>query len=84
MKYRFDQFLCARSAYAPSIDAAGDRLYFIADIAGTPQLWSLPLDPPRGWPEPIGVQFDRVQWAHPSPRPGRLVLGADVGGNERT
>ena len=84
MPYGFDQFLGARSAFGPTVDAAGDRLYFLSDLAGAPQLWSLPLGRPGAWPEPLGVGFDRVQQAHPSPRPGRLVLSADVGGDERT
>ena len=84
MKYSFDQFLNVRSAYAPTVDAGGDRLYFIADISGAPQLWSLPLDRAEAWPEPVAVEFDRVQWAHPAPKSRRVVVGADVGGNERT
>src|SRR5215212_3373016 len=87
MSYRFEQFLNARSAYGATVDAAGDRLYFVSDLTGSPQLWSLPLDPAGAtngaWPEPVAVNLDRVTLAIPSSKPGRLVLGADVGGNER-
>ncbi len=83
MKYRFEQFLNARSAYGPTVDASGERVYFISDITGSPQLWSTGSSD-DSWPEPVGVGFDRVLEAHPSPRPGRLALAADVGGNERT
>src|SRR5829696_5325048 len=83
MSYRFEQFLSARSAYGPTADAAGDRLYFVSDLTGAPALWSLPTDDPAAWPEPVVVNQDRVMMAFPSSRPGRLALGADIGGNER-
>jgi len=83
MTYRFEQFLSARSAYGATVDAAGDRLYCISDLTGAPQLWSLPLDAAYAWPEPVAVNLDRVMLAAPSSQPGRLVFGADVGGNER-
>src|SRR6188768_679241 len=83
MSYRFEQFLSARSAYGATVDAAGDRLYFVSDMTGTPQLWAVPLDVPDAWPEPVAVNLDRVMLAVPSSKPGRLVFGADVGGNER-
>ena len=41
MTYGFDQFLNARSAYGAAVDAAGDRLLFISDLTGSPQLWAL-------------------------------------------
>jgi dipeptidyl aminopeptidase/acylaminoacyl peptidase len=81
--YRFEQFLNARSAYGATFDAAGDRLYFVSDLSGTPQLWSVLAGATESWPEPVAVNLDRVMLAAPSPKPGRLVLGADIGGNER-
>jgi dipeptidyl aminopeptidase/acylaminoacyl peptidase len=83
MTYRFEQFLSARSAYGATVDAAGDRLSFIADLTGSPQLWSVPLADAGAWPEPVAVNLDRVMLAAPSSKPGRLAFGADVGGNER-
>src|SRR5215212_502739 len=83
MTYRFEQFLSARSAYGATVDAAGDRLYFVSDLTGSPQLWSVRTDTPNAWPEPVAVNLDRVLFATPSPKPGRLVFGADVGGDER-
>ncbi len=85
MSYRFEQFLSARSAYGATFDAAGDRLYFVSDLTGSPQLWSLNTHNGKtgGWPEPIAVNLDRVMLAVPSSKPGRLAFGADEGGNER-
>src|SRR5688572_22209191 len=84
MAFRFEQFLNARSAYGPTVDSSGRRLYFMSDTTGVPALWSLPLDRAGAWPEPLVTDLDRVQSAHPSPKPGRLVVSADVGGAERT
>ena len=83
MTYQFEQFLNTRSAFGATVDAAGDRLYFVSDITGSPQLWSVPTDDASAWPEPVAVNLDRISFAAPSARPGRLVFGADVGGNER-
>ena len=84
MPYRFEQFLSARSAYGPTVDADGSRLYFLSDLTGAPALWSRPLSDGVAWPEPAAVGLDRVSAAYPSGRAGRLALAADVGGNERT
>src|SRR4030095_11849710 len=83
MTYRFEQFLRARSPYGATMDPAGDRLYFVSDLTGSPQLWCVPIQEAGAWPEPVAVNVDRVMFATPSPKPGRLVFGADVGGNER-
>jgi len=84
MAYRFEQFLNARSAYGATVDSSGQWLYFMSDTTGVPALWSLPLDREGAWPEPLVTGLDRVQSAHPSPKPGRLIVSADVGGAERT
>jgi dipeptidyl aminopeptidase/acylaminoacyl peptidase len=84
MPYGFDQFLNVRSAFGPAVDAGGDRVSFISDLTGSPRLWGVPAGVSGAWPEPVAVGVDRVQTVHPSPRPGRVLFGADVGGNERT
>src|SRR4051812_23370879 len=84
MAFRFEQFLNARSAYGPTVDVSGHRLYFMADVTGVSALWSLALGEDGAWPEPLVTSLDRVQAAHPSPTPGRLIVAADVGGAERT
>ena len=86
--YGFDQFLSARSAFGARFSADGTRLFFLSDLSGAPRLWALPLDAsgaaPGAWPEPVAVDMDRVTGAYPAPVSDRLVLVADVGGNERT
>jgi dipeptidyl aminopeptidase/acylaminoacyl peptidase len=75
------QLLRVRSAYAGRFDAGGDRLLAIADLAGVPQVWGVR---EGEWPELVVAPPDRAQTIHPGPRPGQLVVGADVGGDERT
>ncbi len=86
--YSFDQFLSARSAFGPRFSADGTRLFFLSDLSGAPQVWAVPVGPagvsPGAWPEPVAVGMDRVTGAFPSPTSDRLIVVADVGGNERT
>jgi protease II len=72
--------LRVRSAYAGRFDASGGHLAFVADLGGVPQAWAVA----DGWPELLVAPPDRAQTLHPGPRPGQLVVGADVGGNEHT
>lgn len=82
--YRLDQFLSARSAFGPRFSQDGSRLFFLSDMTGAPQLWSVRLDAEGRWPEPVAVSFDRVTGAWPAPTSQRLIVAADTGGNERT
>jgi dipeptidyl aminopeptidase/acylaminoacyl peptidase len=76
------QLLRVRSASAGRFDADGKHLLFVADLTGVPQVWSIAQG--GGWPELQVAPPDRVQTLHVGPKPGQLVVGADVGGNERT
>lgn len=84
LMYQLDQFLSARSAFGPRFSQDGSRLFFLSDLTGAPALWAVRLDAEMRWPEPVGVSFDRVTGAWPGPGSERLVVAADVGGNERT
>lgn len=75
------QLLRVRSASAGRFDASGQPLIFVSDLGGVPQVWGISGD---GWPELLLAPPDRAQTIYPGPLPGQLVVGADVGGNERT
>jgi dipeptidyl aminopeptidase/acylaminoacyl peptidase len=75
------QLLQVRSAYAGRFDADGERVVFVADLSGVPQVWSTAHS---GWPELRVAPPDRAQTIYLGPRPGQLAVGADVGGNEHT
>ena len=78
------RLLRTRSAYAGRFDASGRSLVFVADLGGVPQVWALGNELEGGWPELLVAPPDRAQTIHPGPRPGQLLVGADVGGNEHT
>jgi dipeptidyl aminopeptidase/acylaminoacyl peptidase len=75
------QLLRMRSAYAGRFDAGGRHLVFVADLSGVPQVWGAGQD---GWPQLLVAPPDRAQTLYLGPRPGQLMVGADVGGNEHT
>src|SRR6266478_1333716 len=75
------QLLLVRSASAGRFDASGQHLVFVADLGGVPQAWGVA---EKGWPELLLAPPDRVQTVAPGARPGQLVVGADIGGNEHT
>jgi dipeptidyl aminopeptidase/acylaminoacyl peptidase len=74
------RLLRVRSAYAGRFDLDG-QLVFVADLAGVPQVWAVG---DAGWPELLVAPPDRAQTIDLGPRPGQLLVGADVGGNEHT
>ncbi|HET6319343.1 MAG TPA: alpha/beta fold hydrolase, partial [Chloroflexota bacterium] len=75
------QLVRTRSAYAGRFDAGGTQLYFVSDLTGVPQVWAHAGD---AWPELVVAPPDRAQDIHPGPRPGQLIVGADVGGDEHS
>ncbi|MCA1644977.1 MAG: alpha/beta fold hydrolase, partial [Chloroflexi bacterium] len=75
------QLLLVRSAYGGRFDASGEHLVVVADLGGVPQAWGVA---ETGWPELLIAPPDRVQTVHPGPRPGQLIVGADIGGDEHT
>ncbi len=76
-----DRLLRVGSAYGGRFDASGERVLAIADLSGVPQVWGVRAG---DWPELAVAPTDRAQTVWPGPRPGQLVVGADVGGDERT
>src|ERR1044072_642400 len=74
------QLLRARSASAGGFEAGG-QLVFVSDLGGVPQVWGLSGE---RWPELLLAPPDRAQTIHPGPRPGQLIVGCDIGGNEHT
>jgi len=79
--YDVERFLHVRSAYGASLAHDGDRLSFLMDTTGVPQVWTL--DAPDGWPEQATFFDERVTFVDASPARDELVFGMDEGGNER-
>ncbi|WP_265108716.1 S9 family peptidase [Halosolutus halophilus] len=79
--YDIERYLNIRSAYGASFGPDGDRLSFLMDTTGTPQVWTLA--GPRQWPEQRTFYDERVTFASWSPERPELIFGMDEGGNER-
>jgi dipeptidyl aminopeptidase/acylaminoacyl peptidase len=80
--YDVERYLHVRSAYGASLGPDGDRLSFLENTTGVPQVWTL--DEPGAWPEQRTFHDERVTFASWSPTREELVYGMDRGGNERT
>ncbi len=80
------RYLNVRRAYAPSFAPDGQRLAFLTDITGVPQVWQValprPLEGPR-WPDQLTFGRERVGGVHFSPTDDLLIFTRDVGGDER-
>ncbi|MCH7659496.1 MAG: S9 family peptidase [Euryarchaeota archaeon] len=81
MPYEFERYLNVRNAYGASFGPDGDRLAFLQDTTGVPQVWSL--GAPLAWPDQHTFDEERVTFASFSPERPELVFGMDEGGNER-
>ena len=77
----FDSYLNVRSAYAPSFDPSGERVAFLMDTTGVPQVWLI--DARGGWPRQLTYFSERVSLVQWSPTANRLLFAMDEGGSER-
>lgn len=77
-----EKYLNVRAAYQPSFAPDGQRLGFLSDITGLPQVWAV--DTRGGWPDQLTFGDDRVTQLAFSPTDARLVFARDAGGNENT
>ena len=80
-KFGFDRYLNIRSAHTPAWLNGGQRVAFLTDITGTPQVWSL--DAAGGWPDQLTFFKEKVWTLSAAPGGKRLVCTRDIGGNER-
>ncbi|MEF8855933.1 MAG: S9 family peptidase [Haloplanus sp.] len=79
--FDIERYLNVRSAHGASVGPDGDRLSFLMDTTGVPQVWTL--SEPGGWPEQRTFFDDRVTFASWSPERPELIVGRDRGGDEK-
>ena len=79
--FDIERYLNVRSAHGASVGPDGDRLAFLMDTTGVPQVWTL--DAPGTWPEQRTFFDDRVTFASWSPERPELIVGRDRGGDEK-
>ena len=75
------RILDARGATRVALSPDGRTLYFVTDLTGTVQLWSVPTS--GGVPRRLSYEADRVGAYHLSPDGSQVAYGADEGGDER-
>ncbi|MCL6549190.1 MAG: hypothetical protein K6T30_09820, partial [Alicyclobacillus sp.] len=79
-KVPIEHYMEVRSAHSPAYSHDGERLFFLSNITGVPQVW---VDEPGSrWPRQVTFFGDRVMAVAPSPASDVLVVNADQGGSE--
>ena len=81
MPYTFKQFLNVRSALRPSFSPDGQRVAFLSDVSGLPQLWSVPAA--GGSPRQLTDYAERIIDARYAPAGQHILFSMDQGGDER-
>jgi dipeptidyl aminopeptidase/acylaminoacyl peptidase len=80
-KLPFSRYLNIRCANTPIWLEDGQRIAFLTDITGTPQVWAV--DSQGGWPDQLTFFTEKVWSLSASPDSQRLICTRDIGGNER-
>ncbi|HKS27568.1 MAG TPA: S9 family peptidase [Pyrinomonadaceae bacterium] len=79
-RFGIDRYLNIRSAGSPTLSTNGDRMAFLTNITGTPQVWMVGAG--GGWPEQLTYYTDRVDFVRWSPDGTGLVFAKSRGGDE--
>jgi dipeptidyl aminopeptidase/acylaminoacyl peptidase len=85
----FVRYLNVQSAYSMSFAPDGQHLTFLTNITDVSEVWRIPLpagtgDETPSWPAQLTFGGERIVGAAYSPVADQLIVGGDVGGNERT
>jgi dipeptidyl aminopeptidase/acylaminoacyl peptidase len=78
--FPIERYLNIRAAASPALAPGGDRVAFLLNVTGTPQVWSV--GAAGGWPEQLTFYTDRVDFVRWSPDGAGMIFGKAVGGNE--
>ncbi|HEY3109824.1 MAG TPA: S9 family peptidase [Chloroflexota bacterium] len=81
LEFDYARFVNVRRAYGPAFLGGGDRIGFLSDLLGVPQVFSV--YPIGGWPEQLTFTQERIGALHPSPTGDEMIVATDVGGDER-
>lgn len=79
-RYGIDRYLNIRSAGSPNLSPNADRIAFLTNITGTPQVWMISAQ--GGWPEQMTFYADGVSVVRWSPDGTGLVFAKARGGDE--
>jgi dipeptidyl aminopeptidase/acylaminoacyl peptidase len=79
-RYGIDRYLNIRNSSSPALSPNGDRIAFLTNITGTPQVWMTSAQ--GGWPEQLTFYNDRVDFVRWSPDGTGLIFAKAKGGDE--
>ncbi|TDK59445.1 S9 family peptidase [Bacillus salipaludis] len=75
-----DPYLHVRTAKNPEYAPGGNKLRFIADYTGVPQVWEL--NRGEGWPAQVSFTQDRITLIKYVTGTSNVIIGMDMKGNE--
>jgi len=80
--YSLKRYLSIKSAYSPEFSPDGQKLAYLSDVTGVPQIWMTSLGAPRV-PQQITLEDERVGFLSFAPKSERIAFGIDRGGSEK-
>jgi dipeptidyl aminopeptidase/acylaminoacyl peptidase len=85
----FVRYLNVQAAYGLSFAPDGQHLTFLTNITDVSEVWRIPVPTSAGdqtpsWPAQLTFSGERIVGASYSPVADQLIVGGDIGGNERT
>src|SRR6266581_890220 len=80
--YGIERYLNIRGSASPSLSPTGDRVAFLTNITGTPQVWMVGTN--GGWPDQMTFYPDRVDFVRWSPDGSGLIFAMAIGGDENS
>lgn len=81
-KYDIERYLNIRGATSASLDSSGERVAFLTNISGTPQVWMI--NASGGWPEQMTFYPDRIDFVSWAPDRSGLIFAKAIGGDENS
>jgi dipeptidyl aminopeptidase/acylaminoacyl peptidase len=81
-RYGIERYLNIRGSSSPVLSPKGDRVAFLTNITGTPQVWMINAN--GGWPEQMTFYADRVDFVRWSPDGSGLIFAKSKGGDENS
>jgi dipeptidyl aminopeptidase/acylaminoacyl peptidase len=81
-RYGIERYLNIRGSGSPTLSPTADRIAFLTNITGTPQVWMVGAQ--GGWPEQMTFYPDSVGFVRWSPDGSGLVFGKARGGDENS
>ncbi len=82
ISYSLRRYLSMKSAYSPDFSPDGQRVAYLSDLTGVPQVWMTGVSGSSA-PQQITLEDERVGFLSFAPRSERIAFGIDRGGSER-